>query len=66
MDTDSDGVPDTPDNCPTVANPDQADSDHDCIGDACDPTPQPGPQRGDYKNAAQFCKAERAFLGTPA
>jgi hypothetical protein len=23
----------------------------------------PGPQRGDYKNAAQFCKAERAFLG---
>jgi Tol biopolymer transport system component len=25
--------------------------------------PIPGPQRGDYKNAAQFCKAERDFLG---
>jgi Tol biopolymer transport system component len=25
-----------------------------------------GPQRSDYKNAAQFCKAERAFLGEPA
>ncbi|HEY3256708.1 MAG TPA: hypothetical protein VGJ91_22280, partial [Polyangiaceae bacterium] len=25
--------------------------------------PLPGPQRGDYKNAAKFCKVERAFLG---
>jgi Tol biopolymer transport system component len=25
--------------------------------------PVVGPQRGDYKNAAQFCKAERSFLG---
>jgi hypothetical protein len=25
--------------------------------------PLPGPRRGDYKNAAKFCKAERAFLG---
>jgi dipeptidyl aminopeptidase/acylaminoacyl peptidase len=25
--------------------------------------PLPGPQRGDYKNAAQFCKALREFLG---
>ena len=25
--------------------------------------PIPGPQRSDYKNAAQFCKAERSFLG---
>jgi hypothetical protein len=23
----------------------------------------PGPNRSDYKNAAQFCKAERDFLG---
>jgi WD40-like Beta Propeller Repeat len=25
--------------------------------------PIPGPQRSDYKNAAQFCEAERNFLG---
>jgi Tol biopolymer transport system component len=28
--------------------------------------PLPGPQRGDYKNAAQFCKAERDFMGDAA
>jgi outer membrane protein assembly factor BamB len=34
-DTDGDGVPDITDNCPAVWNPDQKDSDHDGIGDAC-------------------------------
>ncbi|MEQ3723455.1 Ig-like domain-containing protein [Alcanivorax sp.] len=34
-DQDNDGVPDNTDNCPTVPNPDQADSDGDGIGDAC-------------------------------
>ncbi|MFO1434676.1 MAG: thrombospondin type 3 repeat-containing protein [Candidatus Competibacteraceae bacterium] len=40
MDTDSDGVPDISDNCPTVANPDQANNDANSEltpqGDACD------------------------------
>ena len=36
-DTDDDGIPDATDNCPTVANTDQADSDHDGIGNACPP-----------------------------
>lgn len=36
-DTDSDGVMDISDNCPTVANPDQIDTDGDGIGNACDP-----------------------------
>lgn len=35
-DTDADSIPDLDDNCPTVANPDQTDSDQDGAGDACD------------------------------
>jgi hypothetical protein len=35
-DTDGDGIPDSTDNCPAVANPDQADADNDGLGDACD------------------------------
>lgn len=36
-DADGDGVADGADNCPSVSNPDQADSDLDGKGDACDP-----------------------------
>ncbi|HML24464.1 MAG TPA: thrombospondin type 3 repeat-containing protein [Aggregatilinea sp.] len=37
VDTDADGLVDALDNCPLVANADQADTDADGIGDACDP-----------------------------
>lgn len=37
-DTDGDGIPDWWDNCRTVANQDQADTDGDHVGDACDTT----------------------------
>ncbi|MCW5206357.1 thrombospondin type 3 repeat-containing protein, partial [Desulfobulbus sp. F5] len=41
-DTDGDGIADATDNCPLVANPDQADTDGDGKGDACDAaTPAP-------------------------
>lgn len=36
-DGDGDCVPDDTDNCPTVYNPDQADTDGDGLGDVCDP-----------------------------
>ena len=36
-DSDGDEVPDLQDNCPTVPNPCQADSNGDGVGDACSP-----------------------------
>ena len=42
-DQDADGIPDSSDNCPAVANSDQADTDSDGIGNLCDPdTPDDG------------------------
>lgn len=38
-DQDGDGIADDADNCPGVANPDQANADGDSFGDACDPCP---------------------------
>ena len=35
-DPDGDGIPSTTDNCPTVYNPDQLDTDIDYVGDSCD------------------------------
>ena len=45
QDQDNDGVSNARDNCPTVTNPDQKDSDGDGIGDVCDSTPLPGTAR---------------------
>jgi hypothetical protein len=36
-DTDGDGIADAADNCPSVANPDQLNTDGDSLGNACDP-----------------------------
>ena len=41
---DGDGVPDNQDNCPTIANQDQTDTDHNGVGDACDPNTTKAPR----------------------
>jgi len=40
VDTDSDGIPDSEDNCPTISNANQADTDGDNVGDVCDNCPE--------------------------
>ncbi|MFO0973290.1 MAG: thrombospondin type 3 repeat-containing protein [Phycisphaerae bacterium] len=46
-DSDADGLRDLVDNCPHVANPDQADANGDGLGDACTPVqPAPNPFPG--------------------
>ncbi|MGE5181816.1 MAG: thrombospondin type 3 repeat-containing protein [Acidobacteriota bacterium] len=44
-DEDGDGIADAADNCPFLANADQADGDGDGVGDACDPEPAMPRQR---------------------
>jgi hypothetical protein len=39
VDVDGDGIPDDTDNCVSIANQDQADSDNDGVGNACDSCP---------------------------
>jgi hypothetical protein len=45
-DSDDDGVPDDQDNCPLTSNTDQADADHDGVGDECDEEDGVGLLRG--------------------
>jgi hypothetical protein len=62
-DKDKDGVPDFKDNCPDKYNPDQADLDHNGVGDVCQvgfvpppppPPPEPVPPNFDFKYIGTF------------
>jgi hypothetical protein len=50
MDDDNDGVLDVADNCRLTFNPDQADFDHDGVGDTCDPITGPPADKEQCKN----------------
>ena len=65
-DKDNDGIPDFRDNCPAAYNPDQADGDHNGMGDVCDaayqenlrlhppPPPAPVPPQFTFKYIGTF------------
>jgi hypothetical protein len=71
-DGDGDGIPNALDNCPTVTNPDQLDSNGNGAGDACDAA-QPGssdppvsdsgrPTDGSGTTAPRMCGAGASIL----
>ena len=62
IDTDNDGAIDTNDNCPNIANPDQADSDGDGIGDACEPDADSDGVADSIDNCPAIANADQADL----
>ena len=61
-DDDGDGVPNASDNCPTIANPTQANGDGDPLGDVCDNCPtiaNPAQLDQDGDRLGDACDADR-------
>lgn len=55
LDRDRDGVADAMDNCPTTANPDQADANMNMVGDACEAMGAPDEDRDGRPDSADNC-----------
>ena len=67
LDSDSDGICDSEDNCPADANPDQMDTDGDGIGDICD-APDTCDANGDFhidKLDIRLISAARGTVALP-
>lgn len=80
-DDDNDGILDADDNCPLVANADQADNDGDGLGDLCDPdddndgipdvqdncpkTANPGQEDADSDGVGDVCDEDEDNDGVP-
>jgi hypothetical protein len=64
VDRDGDGVYDGDDNCPTVANANQWDTDRDYIGDACDPVDNRPPLTllGELQSSTRTVKSPTKLL----
>jgi hypothetical protein len=65
-DADGDKIPDEDDNCASVANPDQADSDGDCTGDACECASDADCDDAKYCNGAESCSNGVCAAGSAA
>jgi VCBS repeat-containing protein len=61
FDMDNDGIADCYDNCPTISNPNQADSDCDGVGDACDVCPGGNDKIDNDNDGRPDCKYPPSF-----
>lgn len=65
-DRDGDGIPDIMDNCPDIANADQANEDDDKFGDLCDPCPpfkNDTPSDPDHDGVGDLCDPNPMVFG---
>lgn len=62
-DADGDRINDVDDNCAQIANPDQADADGDCIGDACECATAADCDNHMFCDGSEVCKDGRCERG---